>query len=345
MRIFAIGLVVSLGGGVQTAPSGAEDQVGRSDPYGRYSPQPTLQRRPIRPQTSTAPAPADPPNAETTPDEEEEADTHVSVSRKGRVEPAPVARDLDSPVDFGRYFALVIGIDGYSDLPRLQTAQRDAGAVARILRENYGFEVDLLQEATRNEVISALSAYRYSLDEGDNLLIYYAGHGLNDTQAAEAYWLPVDASRLDQTAWISNSTVSQMIRAIKAKHVLVVSDSCYSGSLTRGLAIARRDPGWLERARSSRSRTVLSSGGIEPVPDAGFDGHSIFASAFVRALERNDSVLDGTTLYNLLKHRVMLESRQSPRYGDLRFAGHEDGDFLFVPTGGGALDHLEPITP
>ena len=32
-----------------------------------------------------------------------------------------------------------------------------------------------------------------------------------------------------------------------------------------------------------------------------------------------------------LRRRVMLEARQIPQYGDIRLAGHDDGDFFFVP--------------
>ena len=69
----------------------------------------------------------------------------------------------------------MIGNDDYAALPKLRTAVRDAEAVAELLGERYGFEVRLLRNATRNDILVALNDYRAKLTEADNLLIYYAG--------------------------------------------------------------------------------------------------------------------------------------------------------------------------
>jgi hypothetical protein len=50
----------------------------------------------------------------------------------------------------------------------------------------------------------------------------------------------------------------------------------------------------------------------------------------LRALNENSSVVDGTTLFGAIRRRVMLQADQTPTYGDIRKAGHDDGDFLFV---------------
>ena len=78
-------------------------------------------------------------------------------------------------VDFGRYHALVIGINDYQHLPRLETAVNDATAVADLLRKKYGFEVTLLLNPTRDRVIRTLDKLRGALTERDKLLLYYAG--------------------------------------------------------------------------------------------------------------------------------------------------------------------------
>ena len=74
-------------------------------------------------------------------------------------------------VDFGRYHALVIGINNYKNLPKLETAVNDATAVADVLRQRYGFEVELLLNPTRDKVIRTLDQLRRELTERDNLLI------------------------------------------------------------------------------------------------------------------------------------------------------------------------------
>jgi hypothetical protein len=84
------------------------------------------------------------------------------------------------------------------------------------------------------------------------------------------------------------------------------------------------------RLAQKRARTALSSGGIEPVEDAGGGGHSVFAKAFIDALEKNEATVDMSQLFSALRREVMLASQQTPRYGDIRQAGHEGGDFIFV---------------
>lgn len=231
--------------------------------------------------------------------------------------------------DFGRFYALVIGNNHYRNLPDLKTAVRDARAVAELLEQDYGYEVTLLIDASRTEIRQALAEQRVSLKEPDNLLIYYAGHGWNDESAEESYWLPVDADADLDTHWIANTTIATVLRAIKAKHVIVVADSCYSGTLTRGVGFVQNDSGF-EQLIAKRSRTALTSGGNEPVVDGGRDGHSVFAREFLLALRQNQAVLDGASLFAEMRRPVMLQARQTPQYGDIRLAGHEGGDFLFV---------------
>ena len=240
-------------------------------------------------------------------------------------------------VDFGNYHALVIGNNDYRDLTDLETAMGDAEAVAGMLSERYGFEVEVLTNATRYDIISALGALRAALTASDNLLIYYAGHGELDVDSDEGYWLPVDAERDNVANWLSNATITSQIKAMRAKHVMVVADSCYSGKLTRGAETAVKTGGersaWLTRMAVRRSRTALTSGGLEPVLDAGGSGHSVFAKAFLEALETNTDVLDGQALFDAIKRPVVVNADQTPDYADVRNAGHDGGDFLFVPVG------------
>ena len=233
-------------------------------------------------------------------------------------------------LNFGLYHALVIGNDNYRMLPSLHTAVGDARAVADTLRNVYGFDVTLLVDATRADILGALTKLRKSLGDSDNLVIYYAGHGAYDQQGDQGYWLPVDAAQDDPTNWVSNADLSSSLRAMLAKHVLVVADSCYSGTLTRGLSLAVRDPGYLERMVDQRSRTVLTSGGLEPVTDAGTGGHSVFARALLVALADNSATMDGQELFSRVREPVEANADQTPAYSIIRLAGHDGGDFVFV---------------
>jgi uncharacterized caspase-like protein len=112
---------------------------------------------------------------------------------------------------------------------------------------------------------------------------------------------------------------------------MVIADSCYSGKLIRGIHVNNRRPGYLQRLAERKARVVLTSGGIEPVSDAGGrDNHSVFSAALLAALEENAGVLEGHELFTKIRRPVAVNSDQVPEYSDIRKAGHAGGDFLFV---------------
>jgi peptidoglycan hydrolase-like protein with peptidoglycan-binding domain len=243
---------------------------------------------------------------------------------------APTIPPELAALDFGRYHAIVIGNNDYRKLPRLKTAVADAKAVAAMLEQDYGFTVSLLLDATEEAVIGEMNRMRRTLTPQDNLLIYYAGHGWYDEEADRGYWLPVDAAADNQSSWISNADITDMLKAMKAKHVLVVADSCFSGTLTRGLAIVTQSAGHIESMVKRRARTALTSGGTEPVLDAGGGAHSVFAKAFLETLQGNAGILDGQSAFQQVSEQVRLNAEQEPTYDNIRLAGHDGGDFLFV---------------
>src|SRR5207249_4337072 len=188
----------------------------------------------------------------------------------------PTVKSIASAVDFGAYYALVIGNQKYQKLPRLDTAADDALAVSEVLTNRYGFKATTLIDATRYQILSELNRLRTQLTEKDNLLIYYAGHGEIDRANLRGHWLPVDAEPDSDANWISSVAITDILNAMSVKHVLVVADSCYSGAMTRS-SIGQLDPGitedaritWIKALAKARSRTVLTSGGVQPVMDGG----------------------------------------------------------------------------
>jgi hypothetical protein len=251
-------------------------------------------------------------------------------SLKKVISPAEIAA-----IDFGKYYALVIGNNKYRHLPKLRCAQKDAKDVASLLKEKYGFVVDLKLNATRADILTALDRVRKDIGKDDNLLIYYAGHGSLDEPADEGYWLPVDATFDSQVNWITSSRITNNVKAIRAKHVLVVADSCYAGKIMRtapgrGLEVKKTQKEYRNMV-GSRVRSVITSGGEEPVVDTGGkDNHSVFAAAFIDVLKDNEDIIDGLALFHQLRDKVKLNAVQQPDYADMRWAGHESGDFVFV---------------
>jgi hypothetical protein len=246
-------------------------------------------------------------------------------------------------VEFGNYHALVIGNNDYRTLPDLASPINDATDLARLLERRYGFKVTLLLDADRYQMLSALNTLRETLTEKDNLLIYYAGHGELDEVNQRGHWLPVDAERQSTANWIPSTAVTDILNIMRARQILLVADSCYSGALTRS-SVGRLSTGmtdeerahWLRTMATRRSRTALTSGGLAPVMDAGAGRHSVFAKALLDVLEANAEILDGQRLHREVAARVAyaaanLRFDQVPEYAPIRFAGHEAGEFFLVP--------------
>ena len=157
------------------------------------------------------------------------------------------------------------------------------------------------------------------------------------------YWLPVDAEPDSTANWISNVAITDILNVIKAKQILLVVDSCYSGTLTRSSIVAQQTTlteeeraTWLKLMAPKRARVVLTSGGLAPVLDAGGGRHSVFAKALLQTLEATDEVTEGQSLYRALAARVAhaaaeLEFEQTPQFAPIAHAGHESGDFFLVP--------------
>jgi hypothetical protein len=252
---------------------------------------------------------------------------HANVNRETTIE-LNLAKYAD--VQFGAYHALIIGSNNYKHLRKLKTAKTDAESIADVLRTFYGFKVKLLTDASRDNILDALDEYREKLTSADNLLIYYAGHGWLDKGSDRGYWLPVDAKANRRRDWLSTVDVTDTLKALNAKHVLVMADSCYSGTLVRGIKVQAHMPDYVRKVAKKRARLVMTSGGLEPVVDSAGGNHSPFASTFLNLLRTNKGVMDGTNMFSKLRRPVMLKADQTPEYADVRKAGHEGGDFLFV---------------
>lgn len=245
----------------------------------------------------------------------------------------------------GEYRALIVGIDKYRDsqIPSLTTAAKDAAAVRDLLIERYGFKSEHVktlfnEQATRDAVEGALYALGQEARPDDSVLIYYAGHGQTDTEKERGWWVPFDAKANEPATFIKNASVRDEIAAMKVKHVYLVADSCFSGTL---FAQSRSMPAFSDKLFTTlyqkKSRWGLSSGMNEPVADSGKGGHSIFAYFFLKVLrESEDPYLVPTQIYDQLLPLVANNADQTPQSERLKGAGDEGGQFVFRLTTGEA---------
>ena len=236
----------------------------------------------------------------------------------------------------GRYYALLIGINTYEGVwPPLEAAAHDAKTLANVLEHYYHFDhVETLidDEATRTAIISKIEWYERNLGPEDNLFIYYAGHGELFENRDRGYWVPADATTRSTVNYISNADVQSYIRGIPAKHTLLIADACFSGDLFRGKEEESEvvdQP--VEEQYALKSRQVLTSGNLEPVPDKGVNGHSWFAYSLIETLRNSEApTMDAHTLFGRIKSTVARNSDQSPQFDFLKNTGDEGGQFVFI---------------
>lgn len=247
--------------------------------------------------------------------------------------------------DFGRYYALIIGVQDYERLDDLTSPANDIARIGRVLEERYGFSVLTLADPDRLSLMRAVNGLNDTLGDDDNLLIYFSGHGsrLPSGVREAGYWLPTNADPPpDDSLWVSNDFVSRHLARIEAKRVLIIADSCFSGLLGEepGYALVGErgyTDEYIEWKKPKRSRLVLSSGSDRPVVGDAAADHSVFARALLEELEANDQVLTAPELYLRVRQRVRgygvsAALTAEPELKAVKDAGHEVGDFFFIPA-------------
>ena len=251
-----------------------------------------------------------------------------------------------------RKLALFIANDTYEDevFPPLKTPVADAEALAAVLRQRFGFATEIdggqgrldlfLRNASKAQVQEMLFQLRRRLTAEDQLLIYYAGHGENDPDLG-AYWVPVDGQHDADFSWIDANEITRELKRMNAASVLVISDSCYAGGLSRGgkdsTPGAEARERYLAKASRLKSRQLMASGGDEPVEDGGGAGHSVFAKALIDALgAMPDQTFTASELFEqkvkpaVIAAASALTEGQTPGFSRIIKAGDEPGsEFVF----------------
>jgi uncharacterized protein YjdB len=267
---------------------------------------------------------------------ENKATKQFAVNREAGIITAAI-REV-SPVDTelagAKYYALLIAVQDYDngEISKLDFAISDARGLGDILVSRYTFDrenVITLVNPDRRTIYKNMQSLRSKLTERDNLLIFYAGHGYWQEDMRQGFWLPRDASGInDPSDWIPNSTVRDYIKAIKARHVLLVADSCFSGGIFKTREAFYKQKISMEKIYELPSRKAITSGSMKTVPD-----RSVFLEYLIKRLKDNkEPYMDTQKLFASLREAVINNSptHQTPLYGAISEAGDEGGDFIFV---------------
>ena len=123
--------------------------------------------------------------------------------------------------------ALVIGNDSYKQITKLLNAREDAKAVADSL-EQVGYMVTLKLDLTEKEMKSALRVFKSQINGGEEVVIFYAGHGVQ--LGSSNYLLPTDIAGENEEQIKDEAIQLQRIlddmTEKKAKLTLVMLDAC-----------------------------------------------------------------------------------------------------------------------
>ena len=259
------------------------------------------------------------------------------------------------------YHALVVGVGDYDHWPDLRGAVKDAKDVAAHL-EKLGIKTTLVLNPTSHELKTALNqlAYVSGKEKDRAILFFFSGHGETETMATGekmGYLVPKDAPIPNQDRMgftdtaISMNTIESYALRIKSKHVLMLFDSCFSGSVFSSLKGVPTDIS--EKSNRPVRQFITAGNENEQVPD-----NSIFKICLLQGIEgeadlNKDGYVTGSELGLYLDSSVVnyTQGGQHPQYGKIRHPKLDKGDFVFalkippkapdtiIPESGGGKDY------
>jgi hypothetical protein len=237
-------------------------------------------------------------------------------------------------------YALVFATDNYDNWPDLVNPVFDSRTIAEELKKTYGFKVEMLENATQNEILKKLREYiEKKYKPLDQLFIFFAGHGNYDATFGEGYLVPREALANDEgkTSYLSYNRLRSVVNNIPCEHIFLTMDVCFGGTFDQALASSRGmdEDTYKEKSAAEfvtqkltyKTRKFLTSGGKSYVSDGIPGKHSPFARAFIEAL-RSKGGKDGIiTLSEITPYVEKL--KVTPRSGE--FGDNAPGsDFVFV---------------
>jgi hypothetical protein len=246
----------------------------------------------------------------------------------------------DTAYGSGTTYALMFASNVYDYYSDLVNPVLDAQTIAMELGESYGVVSEVVINPTLAETAAVIREYASrSYKPEDNLMVFFAGHGVYDEVFREGYVISRD-SRMDdlgKTSYLSHSNLRTMINNIDCPHIFLVMDVCFGGTFDPHLASTHRGAPavyaeistqeFVERKLKYKTRLYLTSGGKEYVPDGRPGFHSPFARRLIESLRYyggEDGVLTTSEILQFVE-----KVNPQPRFGE--FGDNEPGsDFILV---------------
>lgn len=131
-------------------------------------------------------------------------------------------------------FAIVVGVDNYRSLPASHGAANDAASIAGMLERGVGVPAENVilltgSHASRADLESYIDEWLpKNINQDSRLYFYFAGSGSIDPVSGARFILPWDADLafLSTTAYPLDA-LFRRFRALKAREVVIIFDSCF----------------------------------------------------------------------------------------------------------------------
>ena len=187
--------------------------------------------------------------------------------------------------------ALVMGNDNYSSVTKLQKAGNDATAMARELKAA-GFTVQLHKDLNYRGMVKAVETFTNSITGGDEVVVFYAGHGVQIKTGS--YLLPTDIeasseSEVEKTAYELNALTDKISEA-KPALSLVMVDACRDNPIkangrsvgtSRGLSAIEPPKGQIVVYSASRGQQAL-----DRLSDKDNNPNGVFTREFIARMNK-----------------------------------------------------------
>lgn len=244
----------------------------------------------------------------------------------------------------GRRLALVVGTSTYQNIrawPALPNASPDANALGDELDARYGFLVTRLESPTVATFKTALRRLAQDAGPADDVLVFVAGHGHFDAEDKAGYLVFTDGAVGCGAGCYPLDNIKRALYDTRARHVLVMLDTCFAGTFDIRTAIDSGVPreGVLDLPldQSLRdyarypSRFLLASVGRAATTDGAPGMHSPFMRAVLRELARagTTGVVSLDRLYVALSEDQSLAVARPATFGSV-VPAHPSGTFLFI---------------
>ena len=260
-------------------------------------------------------------------------DTLALADETKRVLTPTFSPDIDS-VFIGKFYGLFIGIQNYADpnIKDLKKPLADVQRMADILDSAYVFDrIFVLKDPSRKEIFCIFDSIESLLKNQDNFLLFYAGHGDIDTMLEKGYRLTKNAELDNKAEWISTDDIKDRIALLKARHILVISDACFGGSIMKSAPpnLASYFDQFTLQTFVKKSRTSIASSFGEEVPD-----RSVFLTYLIDNLQSNKEIIltDEELYYNTLEsvRNGTNSNIPKPDRRPITNVGDNGGSFIFI---------------